>query len=295
MAETRLRNKFNKCLRYQRAKSWQKPLLDPVRFLRNQFWFRKGPRETGETRWVAAFHLPRFKVVNGETVSGGIAAYGIFEPELTAAFLRLVEPGWVVADVGMHLGYYTTLFASLVGPSGFVHAFEPTPSTRELASANVGQFTNIRVHPLAAWSSAQKLTFHDYGPQWMAFNSFTAARVKAGPPQPREFTVETISLDAFRLELDRKIALIKIDAESAEQEILKGAQQLLKTDRPLVSLEVGDFDGSPASRRLVEMLQQTGYRAWEFSADRFVAHQARANYEYDNLVFAPLGSDLSCK
>lgn len=296
MVDSRLAREFDKCLRYQRAKSWQKPFLSPARFLRNRFWFGAGrPRKVGQPRWVRAFHLPRFKIVNGETVSGGIAAYGIFEPELTGAFLRLMEPCWVVVDVGMHLGYYTTLFASLVGPRGFVHAFEPTPSTREIASANVGQFKNVRVHPLAAWSSAQKLTFHDYGPLWMAFNSFTAARMKNGPPPPREFAVETIALDAFRAQLDRKISLIKIDAESAEEEILKGAQHLLQSDRPLISLEVGDAEGETTSRRLIEILQQSGYAPWEFSENRFSAHQAREHYEYDNLIFAPKTVDLSDK
>lgn len=297
MADPELLIKFNRCLRYRTAASWKKPLLNPARFLRNQFWVRSrlSSRRCGQTRWVSTFHLPRFKIVVGETVSSGIAAYGIFEPELTAAFLRLIRPGWVVADVGMHLGYYTTLFATLVGPSGAVHAFEPTPSTREIASANVAPFSNTTVHPLAVWSSTQELTFHDYGLQWMAFNSFTTARMESGPPPPREFVVNTIALDAFRAHLGRRIDLVKIDAESAEEEILRGAANLLTSDRPLISLEVGDLRGETTSRHLIEFLCTKGYDAWEFSNGRFIPHQVRAQYEYDNLIFAARGSDLSTK
>jgi len=84
-----------------------------------------------------------------------------------------------------------------------------------------------------------------------------------------------------------------VDAESAEQEILHGAAGMLQTDQPLVSLEVGDFGGTRGSRELVDSLQSQDYAAWEFTAGRFVAHQPKENYDYDNLIFAPVKRDLS--
>ena len=40
---------------------------------------------------------------------------------------KLVQPGWKVLDVGAHVGIYTTLLSQLVGPTGRVLAFEPSP------------------------------------------------------------------------------------------------------------------------------------------------------------------------
>src|SRR5262245_45605951 len=244
MSLSDLQREFDVCRRYRTAKSWQKPLLNPHRFFVNQF--RKyGVIRTrlGALREVESFHLPRLTVVDGEAVSEQIVAYGIYEDSLTESFLRLIKPGQVVVDIGMHLGYYTTLFACLVGEGGQVHAFEPTPSTREIAERNVECFPQIEVYPFAVWSTETTLTFRDYGPRWMAFNSFTAAKLETGPPEPKLLEVQTTTLDRFRDKLDANVSLIKIDAESAEQEILVGARNLLAHDRPILSVEVGDVAG----------------------------------------------------
>lgn len=285
--------RFRHCLRYQTAPSWQKIFIDPARFLRNQARKRGWPRHApGETARTAAFHLDPFTVVEGEGVSREIESYGVFEPELTEAFLRLVRPGQCVVDIGMHLGYFTTLFARLVGPEGAVHAFEPTPSTREFARHNVGQFSNVTVHPQAVWHEKGTLNFHDYGLAWMAFNSFTAAKQELNAAA-RSFEVQTTTLDALRETVARPIAVVKVDAESAEAQILRGATSLMARDKPLITLEVGDREGAPESRALVDLMAAHGYQAWEFRAGRFHPHERRDIYDYGNLIFGPRGMDLT--
>jgi FkbM family methyltransferase len=188
---------FHHCLRYKQAHSLAKPLLDPCRFIRNQIR-QKSRHPMGTIEKVDTFHTKNFTIVAGETVSEGLACYGIMEPELTEAFLHLVKPGQTTVDIGMHLGYFTTLFAGLVGPSGKVYAFEPTPSTREIAARNTERFSTVTVHPNAMWSHQETMTFHDYGLAHMAFNSVTAARLDHEVLSVREHQVEAISLDQFR-------------------------------------------------------------------------------------------------
>ncbi len=293
MTAEALRRRLHDRLRYKHAPRWRKPFLAPGRFARNQLrrfgLLRPPPGTVGRAR---AFHLADFTVVSGDPVSEEIIAFGVYEAELTGAFLRLLTPGQVAVDVGMHLGYFTTLFAELVGPGGQVHAFEPTPSTRTLAAANVRRFPQVTVHPFAVWSARQTLTFRDYGPRWLAYNSFTQARLETlGEGTP--FPVETITLDEFRESLRHPIALMKIDAESAEREILRGAEKLLAADRPLVSLEVGDPAPQATSRELIEWLTARQYRVWQWRPAGFQPHAVQAQYAYDNLIFAPADRDLS--
>lgn len=292
MHEASLQQSLQLCLAYKQAKPWQKPWLDPGRFLRNQIRkYRGSSRAAGELQTVATFHVPRFTVVPGEAVSDEIASYGVFEPELTEAFLRLIKPGQVVVDIGMHLGYYTTLFGILAGKTGQVHAFEPTPSTREIARRNTQAFPQVVVHPFAVWSSIQTITLRDYGPQWMAFNSLSRTRLSEEPAPAKEIEVQTTTLDQFRQTLARPVSLVKIDAESAEREIVRGAKELLARDRPIVSVEVGRDAGE--SRRLVEDLIGHSYAPWEFKSGRFIRHEPREAYDYDNLIFAGSSQDLA--
>src|SRR5687768_467186 len=124
MPDPELLTRFRTCLKYQQAKAWQKPLLNPRRFVTNQLRKYGLPsRNAGTVYSTPTFYLPDFTVVEGEMVSQGIESYSLFEPELTEAFLHLVQPGQTVLDIGMHLGYYATLFAVLVGKQGRVHAF----------------------------------------------------------------------------------------------------------------------------------------------------------------------------
>ncbi len=294
MLDAALLNRFHACLRYKHARPWQKPWLNPRRFATNQLrkrGFLSNP--PGTVRQVPTFHVPNFTVVEGEMVSDEIASYGVFEPALTEAFIRLSKTGDVVVDIGMHLGYYTTLFALLVGESGQVHAFEPTPSTREIARHNTDGFRQVTVHPFAVWSSVQTITFRDYGPRWMAFNSLTKGKISEEPVPARSIEVQTTTLDQFRRSIGQRVAVLKIDAESAEREILAGASHLLATDQPIISVEVGDNPESKESARLVRDLTEAGYAPWEIRAGRFVRHEILEIYTYDNLVFAPAAVDLA--
>jgi FkbM family methyltransferase len=294
MAEQDLEKRFRYCWNYRFAPSWLKPALNPSRFVGNQVRHRLRRPALGALQRADAFHVDNFVIVAGECVSEEIASYGIYEPELTAAFLQLVHPGQVVADVGMHLGYFSTLFACLVGASGQVHSFEPTPSTRKLAQENVGRFDHIRVYPFALWSSAQTMTFQDFGPQWMAFNSLSQSRLPDHVPPASHYEVQTTTLDQFRKNLGQPVALVKIDAESAELEILRGAEKLLAEDHPFFTLEVGDTGkGASTSRDLISWFSERLYAPWEVREGRLRRHTPRPSYQYDNLIFAPAHLDLA--
>ena len=84
--------------------------------------------------------------------------------------------------------------------------------------------------------------------------------------------------------------VVKIDAESAELQVLQGLEMtLLGEIKPVITLEVGDLQVSEAklSRDVITWLLDRDYKAFEFVGNQLVPHVLRPQYEYDNLIFLP--------
>ena len=76
-------------------------------------------------------------------------------------FKRCVRPGMTVFDVGANKGQMALLFASLVGASGRVVAFEPAPAEFSSLERNVriNRLTHVRLLQVAASDVDRELLF----------------------------------------------------------------------------------------------------------------------------------------
>lgn len=70
-------------------------------------------------------------------IAGSLYSEGTWEPAETAFVKSFLRPGMNVVDIGANLGYFTTLFASLVTAEGKVIAFEPNPQNYGLLKTNI--------------------------------------------------------------------------------------------------------------------------------------------------------------
>ena len=79
-------------------------------------------------------------------------AAGTYEPHVLAAIENTLRPGMLALDIGAHLGYFTLVMASLVGPAGQVFAFEPQPAPAAALrrSLSRNRLSRVQVIPLAA-------------------------------------------------------------------------------------------------------------------------------------------------
>lgn len=154
-----------------------------------------------------------------------------YEIETTRLFKHLLKPGMKVVDVGAHVGYYSLLAASLVGPEGRVYAFEPEPRNFELLLRNVELNGYQNIVPVNEAFSNQSgmgtlfLTALDSGRHSMYPNDL---------PDSGSLRIKTTTADSF-LEAQGwpQINLIKIDVEGAELDVLSGMSRLLHTSSSL--------------------------------------------------------------
>ncbi len=227
-----------------------------------------------------------------EEVSIALRRNGFVDYDLTAYLLGHLRPGATVLDVGAHIGYYTLLTSALVGPTGTVVAFEPTPSTLSVLRRNAARCLNTTVVAAAVWSAQTELAFQDHGLGYSAYNSAFEARLPGAVREriPTEsLAVRAVALDDHVREHRLAPDFVKIDAESAEAHVLAGMCGVLAEHRPVLSLEVGDLDvaGVPSSRELVDQVVAASYRPWELRRGELVPHVPRDAYEYQNLIFTP--------
>jgi len=232
-------------------------------------------------------------VVIPEIVSLNLYQYGFFEEGLTQMVLQYLKEGMTFFDVGTHFGYFTLLASTIVGDNGQVHSFEPTPSTFEMLKSNVSDKKNVFINNCAVSSEKKKVIFNDYGIQYSAFNSLYNPRLPENMRSKlnvKQHEIESISIDEYVK--TRKVIpnFIKIDAESAEYQILCGMEETIRNFHPIISVEVGDcgLDGIPSSRELIDFLIKKGYQPYEFKDGEIIKHELKKEYLYDNILFLPV-------
>ncbi|WP_181701483.1 FkbM family methyltransferase [Chthonobacter albigriseus] len=187
--------------------------------------------------------------------------YRTHDMDLERIYRRHLHHGGIFVDVGAGLGYWSALAASLVGPNGQVHAFEPVPqfyaSVRRLVAANPTY--HIKAQNAALGSAPTVLPMTMVLPTAPAEGRIAGASLVpgffAGDPRPKETAdVHVGAFDDYadwaRIDLDR-VGLIRIDSGGFEAEVLNGMTSvLLKRQRRVPILATLHTD--PARHRLLD-------------------------------------------
>lgn len=165
------------------------------------------------------------KIFLDEKDSLFLSVRGFHEKTATDLVKNEIKEGDTVLDIGANIGYYTLLFAKLVGPTGKVFAFEPEPKNFKLLKKNVEEnnYKNTQFFQNAVSDKDEKLKFYISDESSAANQLF----------QPKKFNeiieVDSIKLDNF-FSKDTKIDFVKIDIQGAEGTAIKGMISLLKNN-----------------------------------------------------------------
>jgi FkbM family methyltransferase len=173
---------------------------------------------------------------------------GSYELRKQRKVIELVRPGMVCWDVGANVGFYTLLFAELVGPSGKVLAFEPLPRNVDLLRRHVEMngYRNVRIFPRALADFDGEASF-DPGP-----NPSMGRIAPSGPLRVPCARADTLLATGEVEPPD----VIKIDVEGAEAAVLRGARQMMER-HPVMLLAT---HGVQAHRECLGLLAAAGYK-----------------------------------
>lgn len=138
------------------------------------------------------------------TDNQSLSIFGIYEPMETALVKKEIKPNNVVLDIGAFIGYYSLIFARLVGNNGKVFAFElnPTPFSTLKKNIEINNYQNVILENKGA--------------------SNTDENLKSGE--------HLVSLNTYFKNKDPKIDFIKMDIEGGEMQALEGMTSLIENN-----------------------------------------------------------------
>jgi len=211
----------------------------------------------------------------------GLAGY---EPDTLACFLAAIEErgSAPVFDVGANIGVFSWLAASLTPAT--VVAFEPTPDLATLMRRIcIENDLAVTVEEIALGAAPGRAELH------LSDKTDSSNSLRAGfRPSRRSVSVPVETVDGYVTRTGVTPAVLKVDTESTEPDVLRGAAGVLATNRPWIICEVL---AGRTEADLTAILQPLGY-SW-YRIDGAGPLEPRAviegdpTYKHMNWLFAP--------
>jgi len=147
---------------------------------------------------------------------------------------KTIKSNSICIDIGCHKGEIFSLFLKQA-PNGGHYAFEPIPFYYKLLKQKYGDKNHIFSFALSDEIGETKFNYVKNAP---AYSGFLKRKYLISNPDIEEITVKTITLDEI-IGTNQKIDFIKIDVEGAEMKVLKGAEKVIESFKPVVIFEFG--------------------------------------------------------
>lgn len=186
-----------------------------------------------------------------------IYLFGVHEPLTTAVYLKSLQPGDHVIEVGGNIGYYMLLARQQVGGSGRILIFEPVPENYAILSENAKPYDNIETLPCAVSRESGETEFHvSEIPNWGSL--FYADNLN----MTNTIQVPVVRLDDIvKQHEDLRPSLLHMDIEGGEILAMDGAWQTIERFKPHLLIEYHPFASGyePVAQQL-EKFRGMGYQ-----------------------------------
>lgn len=212
-------------------------------------------------------------------------------------FKKFIKKGDLVIDIGANIGQMTVAMALAAGKEGQTLAFDPNPHVFKILEVNAGlnpALTNIQALNFAITDEEAEFFYHS---SEASFNNGGISKQDtdrhgrfALPTKVRGIVLERLLEEQYPAWLP-KLALIKIDTEGYDKEIIRSIRGLLGRFKPVVITEC--FSKTTPEERAEQfgLLADLGYKL--FHIEGFLAgtplipienSEAMVNWKHFDLV-----------
>lgn len=206
---------------------------------------------------------------------------------------KFIKSGTDSIDVGVYRGVYSYEMSKY---SEKVHSFEPNPIIFKYINKNLKKFIkNIHLYNFALSnqnktinlkipirnSNSNKEIFEEYYEMGKATihneNNFE---------NYENFEIQTKKID--ELSFDNKISFIKIDVEGHELEVIEGAKNTIKRDKPVLLVEIEKQYTKKEVAESINFINSLGYKSYFFNKKDLKSTTELNNLDlFNNFIFFP--------
>ena len=189
-----------------------------------------------------------------------IYLFGSFEPEVLAAYRKLIQSGAVVFDIGANVGAHTIPMARLVGDQGSVIAFEPTDYAFNKLIANIAQNPEIsrRIAATQTMLTGPETRRPDRIPSAWSLESVQGEDVHAihGGTFKSLSQANLIQLDTWvDQNITQRLDLLKLDVDGYEIDVIEGGIKTLSRIQPPIIMEFAPYTFEERGRSFDDLLR----------------------------------------
>ncbi len=207
---------------------------------------------------------------------------------------QIIKEGDIIIDLGANIGYYTLIFAKLVGDLGHVYAFEPEPSNFELLSKNIKEnnHSNVTLIQKAVSNKNSKIKLY------VSKRNLASHRIFDSDEKRNSVEVDVITLDEYFKKFEKPIKFIKIDVEGAEGAVLLGTSKIIeKSENLTIMMEyfpkwIKKFGDEP--KEILKSLLQKDFKLYNLNQknnrldtiqiEKFVSEYNEEKKNYTNIL-----------
>jgi FkbM family methyltransferase len=179
---------------------------------------------------------------------------------------KLIKPGFTVIDIGANMGYYTQIFAKLVGRTGKVVAIEPVYPFYKVMKKIADKYPQCNAYNYALGSEEKKITMTI--PKKDGYLRTGLASVKIDEDDISmlfSFESQMVKASDFFQKLE-KINYIKCDIEGYETVVIPEIQNLIEKHKPMLQIETfGD-----QREIILKIMKDLGYQRYSLHQKKLV-------------------------
>ena len=195
---------------------------------------------------------------NDKYIGKSLREYGEFSEGEVHLFKQLTKTNDNVIEVGSNIGTHTIPLAKHLSQGGLLYALEPQSQNYKILIKNINQndLQNIKVFKIAASNKKGEAYMNLFDEN--ETNNFGDARIfNKISTNFEKVSVSTLDeLFFHEFNENKKLSLIKCDAQGQETNIINGSKKIIEKFKPFLYVE---NDNIEQSKNLIETIKSLHY------------------------------------